>query len=197
MKYVIALYGKSGAGKDSVKDCLLEDYGRLAEEIKRYTTRPKRSEDDDSYHFVDESEFLTGSYEFSEHFIFRGWHYGTKRDSILSARSNLLLFTGDAKSVDALRKDIFEYSEEVTVIPIEIFSSKKERIMRAIGRVDFEMSAEEIASSISEIGRRFLTEDKEELPEIPGSYRVENKDRKISDALDAIREIMIKEMISC
>ena len=41
MKYIIALFGESGCGKDTIKDMLLQQFPEI-KPIMRMTTRPMR-----------------------------------------------------------------------------------------------------------------------------------------------------------
>jgi len=52
---LIILCGKSGSGKSTVAKYLTEKYG--LKEIKSYTTREKRYEDEDTHIFVDKNEY--------------------------------------------------------------------------------------------------------------------------------------------
>lgn len=52
----IILIGKSGSGKTTVANCLVNHFG--FQQIKTYTTRPKRTDElDDAYHFITNAEF--------------------------------------------------------------------------------------------------------------------------------------------
>jgi guanylate kinase len=77
MKIIIA--GKSGSGKDFLKNKLIIEKG-LKPNIS-CTTRPAREgeRDGETYHFMNEEEFMVGIKEgdFVEYQRFNGWLYGT------------------------------------------------------------------------------------------------------------------------
>lgn len=53
---LLLLIGPSGSGKTTIANRLEEKYGLT--QIRSYTTRPKRSEDEDSHTFITEEEFM-------------------------------------------------------------------------------------------------------------------------------------------
>ena len=55
MNGIILLAGKSGSGKSSVVEYLYKKYG--LREVLSYTTRPKRSKNDNTHIFVTDEEF--------------------------------------------------------------------------------------------------------------------------------------------
>ncbi|MFT8312921.1 MAG: guanylate kinase [Clostridium sp.] len=83
MNRIICLVGESGAGKSVTAECLeREGYNY----IKSYTTRPKRSENENGHIFVDENYFKN-KYEgtnYSEELIayteFHGYRYWSTRE---------------------------------------------------------------------------------------------------------------------
>lgn len=54
-KYIVLIVGESGSGKSTICDELNKRYG--LKQVKSYTTRPRRSEDEDGHTFISEEEF--------------------------------------------------------------------------------------------------------------------------------------------
>ena len=54
-KPIVLIVGESGSGKSTICNYLSETYG--LKELKSYTTRPKRNENDTSHTFVSQTEF--------------------------------------------------------------------------------------------------------------------------------------------
>ena len=54
-KYIVLIVGESGSGKSTICDELTKRYG--LKQVKSYTTRPRRSEDEDGHTFISDEEF--------------------------------------------------------------------------------------------------------------------------------------------
>ena len=54
-KYIVLIVGESGSGKSTICDELTKRYG--LKQVKSYTTRPRRSEDEDGHTFISVEEF--------------------------------------------------------------------------------------------------------------------------------------------
>ena len=54
-KYIVLIVGESGSGKSTICDELTKRYD--LKQVKSYTTRPRRSEDEDGHTFISEEEF--------------------------------------------------------------------------------------------------------------------------------------------
>ena len=54
-KYIVLIVGESGSGKSTICDELTKGYG--LKQVKSYTTRPRRSEDEDGHTFISDEEF--------------------------------------------------------------------------------------------------------------------------------------------
>ena len=54
-KYIVLIVGESGSGKSTICDELTKRYG--LKQVKSYTTRPRRSENEDGHTFISEKEF--------------------------------------------------------------------------------------------------------------------------------------------
>ena len=99
MYKIIALCGKSGAGKDSLMMAIFSHLEKYLNPIISHTTRPKREKEiaDKSYHFVSEDEFLTliDENKMLETTSFNNWYYGTSIDSLSNDKINIGVFNPD------------------------------------------------------------------------------------------------------
>ena len=99
MYKIIALCGKSGAGKDSLMIAIFSHLEKYLNPIISHTTRPKREKEiaDKSYHFVSEDEFLTliDENKMLETTNFNNWYYGTSIDSLSNDKINIGVFNPD------------------------------------------------------------------------------------------------------
>ena len=83
---ILALFGKSASGKDSIQKWITTNYPQLTNKIVSCTTRPPRSGEQDGvdYFFLSDEEFakkvLDGS--MLEATSFREWFYGTALDQL-------------------------------------------------------------------------------------------------------------------
>lgn len=149
---VIALFGKSGSGKDTVlkmSSIMLRSQLDL-HAIVSYTTRPKREREEEGidYHFVSKEKFIdmidTGTMlEFS---CFNGWYYGTSVASLSPDEVNIGVFNLDG--IKALKAN-----SHIDLIPIHIDCSDETRLRRQLDR--------EQKPNVKEIVRRFGTDEKD------------------------------------
>lgn len=99
MYKIIALCGKSGAGKDSLMMAIFSHLEKYLNPIISHTTRPKREKEiaDKSYHFVSKDEFLTliDENKMLETTSFNNWYYGTSIDSLSNDKINIGVFNPD------------------------------------------------------------------------------------------------------
>ena len=73
------LVGKSGCGKTTVADMLLDEY-EGTKVVKSVTTRPKRKPDEDDYYFLTEEEYDKAN--LVQHAKFSGYRYGATFDEV-------------------------------------------------------------------------------------------------------------------
>lgn len=164
---VIALFGKSGAGKDTIQNMLIEQNNNM-HKIVSCTTRPPREYEVDGvdYYFLTEEDFtikiIAG--DMLEHTIFRNWFYGTPIDSLDPNKTNIGVF-----NITGIRTMLEDPRLEVHPVYVQV--SDKTRLMRALNR--------EEAPDCYEICRRFLT-DEEDFQDIDFPYTVFNNERPLN-----------------
>ena len=147
---ILALFGKSASGKDSIQKWIVSNYPQLTNKIVSCTTRPPRSGEQDGvdYFFLSDEEFakkvLDGS--MLEATSFREWFYGTALDQLDKEKINIGVFniTGVECILDDPRLD---------VVPVWIYASDKARLRRSLDRED--------NPDCKEICRRFLADEKD------------------------------------
>lgn len=139
---VIALVGKSGAGKDYIMHQMAEEKGWRI--IVSSTTRPKRDYETEGvdYHFLTEKEFSAA--RFLETASFNGWHYGTRYEDLDPTRTNIGVFNPTGLKSLAAHDDI-----ELSIIYVK--ASDKTRLLRQLNR--------EEEPNVHEIVRRFYTDE--------------------------------------
>lgn len=160
---IIALFGESGSGKDSVLRDLCKYWPEVLYRIINCTTRPIRDNEqkDVSYHFLTNEKFaekvLNG--EMIEATEFNNWFYGTSINDLNEEKINVGVFNLDG--LEAILQD-----PRLLVKPVYIKTSPKERLIRAIKR--------ENEPNCHEICRRFLADEKDfgELEDIEFSYNI-------------------------
>ena len=153
---IIALFGKAGAGKDTILNELFNTYGSTLpiNKIISCTTRPPRDYETDGkdYFFHTDEEFLikVANGTMLEATKFREWFYGTSLDTLHKNKINIGVFNPDGicNLLETART-----SKNIDVIAIEIYASDKIRIIRQLNR--------EEEPDCMEICRRFQTDEKD------------------------------------
>ena len=146
---ILALFGKSGAGKDTIQKWLIEKFPNW-NGIVSCTTRPKREYERDGidYHFLEPDEFaekvLNGS--MLEATSFNDWFYGTSIDELKENTINVGVF--NIEGVSCLLED-----SRLEILPVYIQCYDRERLYRNLKR--------EKNPNCLEICRRFLTDEKD------------------------------------
>ena len=172
---IVALFGKSGAGKDAIQKRIVSsaDYHNIVS----CTTRPAREHEKNGidYFFLTNDEFAEKimNFEMLESTSFRGWYYGTSLDSLNQEKINIGVFNiaGIGIMLDDSRLD---------VLPICISAPDKVRLLRSLNR--------EENPDCAEICRRFQT-DEADFRTIDFDYEtVENID--LSSAIEEVQKII-------
>jgi guanylate kinase len=156
---IVALFGKSGSGKDTVLKALCKNQSTYNRIISSTTRPPREGEvDGKDYYFLDNIAFaekiLNGS--FIEATGFKNWFYGTDISSLDPSRINIGVFNINA--IECLKED-----SNLEVYPILIEAKDSIRLKRILSR--------EEDPDCEEICRRFLA-DKKDFSNIPFEYSV-------------------------
>lgn len=128
---IIAICGKSAAGKDTLAKCLTKYFrslGLYAHNMISATTRPPREGEKDGvdYYFINRQQFedLIHKEKLVEFATFRGWYYGVPFSSVQSGYINIGVF--NPQGLRTLQKYRYEY-EIVPVYIEEKFSTRMRR----------------------------------------------------------------------
>ena len=151
---IIALFGKSGAGKDTLLKMVMCTYPDL-HKIITTTTRPMRDYETQGkeYYFVEPAVFaekiLNG--DLIEATSFNNWFYGTDINQLKEDKINIGVFS--ITSIECLLED-----NKLDVYPVLIDASDKVRLIRTLNR--------EENPDCKEICRRFFA-DEQDFDDIP------------------------------
>lgn len=146
---VVAIVGKSGAGKDTLLHEVTQQLPNC-NEIISCTTRPPRANEINGVHY----NFLTAEdfckkincKEMLEYTTFNNWGYGTSIDSLAPNRINVGVF--NPEGVRALKKN-----DNIKEVIISIIASDKIRLMRQLNR--------EPNPNVKEIIRRYSADEED------------------------------------
>ena len=156
---IIALFGESGAGKDTIQQWMVSNLPET-KGIVSYTTRPKRDYEVEGkdYHFLTNEEFaikvLDGT--MLEATSFNDWFYGTAIDELDIEKINIGVF--NINGIECLLED-----SRINIIPVYVEVSEKTRLIRILNR--------EANPNCEEICRRFQA-DKRDFEDIPFDFEV-------------------------
>ena len=145
---VIALFGKSGAGKDYILKQYLSrgDY----HEIVSCTTRPPRDYEINGkdYHFLAEEQFaeIINKGEMLESTYFNNWYYGTPLSSLSKDKPNIGVF--NPEGIRSLLKIPY-----LKVEPIYVYADDGTRLLRQLIR--------ENNPDVKEIARRYYADERD------------------------------------
>jgi guanylate kinase len=181
---ILALFGESGAGKDTIKKVIVNNMDNI-NGIVSYTTRPSREKEVDGvdYHFVSNAEFanmvLDGS--MLEATSFNEWFYGTAISALQKDKINIGVFNPQA--IECLLQD-----SRLNVIPIYVYCSDKNRLLRSLKR--------EKNPDCSEICRRFLA-DKKDFSDADFDYIVYSNNNKNTNEKKMVSQMkgILKELV--
>ena len=181
MKYIIAIIGKAGAGKDTIQDMLCQQHKEY-HKIVSCTTRPKRENEIEgiNYYYLNNEEFaqkvING--DMLEATYFNGWHYGTSKNSLVDGINIGVFNPGGYDCLIQMPED------EVKLIGFYIIASDKTRMLRQLNREQF--------PDVHEIVRRFQAdeEDFEDLETAPAINVIINDNQNIQDVVDEINTII-------
>lgn len=161
---LIAICGKSAAGKDTLLQGMLEVIGNEAHEVISHTTRPPREGEVNgkNYHFIDDYHFTLKEMkgQMLEVASYREWRYGTAIDALDKDKINIGVF--NRKGIESLEKQ----SDKVDVYIVYMTASSKTRLLRSLHR--------EENPDVDEIVRRYLADEKEWSGYIGPNFIVSN-----------------------
>ena len=144
---IIALFGPSGAGKDTVMNWVLKKYPKELHKIINCTTRPRREYEKDGkeYFFLTDEEFATDviNNKMLEATAFNNWAYGTRDSELNKDKINIGVF--NIAAIQCLQNN-----PDINILPIYIHTDDKERLIRALNR--------EEEPNCAEICRRFISD---------------------------------------
>ena len=182
---VLALIGKSGAGKDTILKSTCHSHPLIFNPIVSCTTRPIRDLEvpGEDYHFISEIEFtdkvLRG--EMLEATEFRGWFYGTPVNSLAHDKINIGIFSPAA--VEALIDD-----PRLHVVVVEISCSDKLRLTRSLMR--------EVNPDCREICRRYFADEEDFAKmDVEPDFVIESTNESDTDLLRA-PDFSVKKLAS-
>lgn len=146
---VIAIYGKSASGKNTLLQRII-NYNPELHQIIGCTTRPIRENEIDGkdYFFLSLEEFAHKDRrgEMLETAQFREWFYGTSIDGLNPNLINVGIFN-PAALLQLMN------NERVDLFAVQVQASNKTRLMRSLKR--------EINPDVDEIVRRYLADKKD------------------------------------
>ena len=185
MKFLVAIIGKAGSGKDTIQNLLCErnkDFSKIVS----YTTRAKRENEREGidYHYITNDEFsekiLNG--DMLEATYFNHWHYGTSKESLVDG-INIGVFNPDG--YDCL---IQTTDKDIKLIGFYIKASDKTRMLRQLNR--------ETNPDVSEIVRRYSADEEDfiDVEYMPGILSIDNDNRDIQDVVSEIEQ-NIRDMV--
>ena len=149
-KKILALFGKAGAGKDTICKQLCSAFE--INKLIRTTTRPKRDNETDGVEYNFESQesvterILNADEDLLEIGVFNNWIYTTPLDQV---KDGWNITTCDVDAVNQM----LDNRNDIEIYPVYIYASDKTRLIRALNR--------EEDPNISEIIRRFLSDEED------------------------------------
>ena len=179
---IIALFGKSGAGKDAIQKWLVSNLPN-ANRIVSCTTRPPRDNEINGidYYFITPDKFTQKVIDGTmlEATEFNGWFYGTTLNSLEQDKINIGVFNPCA--IECILQD-----SRLNVFPLFVVADDRERLIRSLYREQY--------PDYKEICRRFLTDEKDFADiDFKYDYYLNYQEKDFSNIL---RESYIKDFIN-
>ena len=170
MSKIIALFGKSASGKDTIQNYMCKNY-KNTHKIISCTTRPPRVNEVNGkdYFFISQDDFYNRFFDnkMLETTVFNNWFYGTSIDQLRYGKINIGVFNiqGTYSLLNRQNSTLKNYE----IIPIMVCCSDKTRLLRSLTRD---------GNSCLEICRRFLADEKD-FEKIPFEYQTINNNNDI------------------
>ena len=159
MGKIFCIIGKSGSGKDTIKNSLMEIINQNYDfkEIIQCTTRPKRDGETDGkeYHFVTpelmrEDDSHNDIFELRSYDTVDGtWYYYTRNSDIDIYENNYITIG----TIESFRTLSLHFGKN-RVIPIYIYTSSKQRLEWMIER-----ESRNLVSNYKEVCRRYIADE--------------------------------------
>lgn len=172
---VIAICGKSAAGKDTLLQTMLNVLGDEVHEIISHTTRPPREGEVEgkNYYFTTDDIFMRKIWhnEMLETAKYRNWWYGTAIDALEEDKINIGVF--NRKGLDSLKN----YKGDLDLYVVYVIADDKVRLLRSLHREEH--------PDVAEIVRRYQADEEEWRGYVGANFIVENSgdgigyDRKV------------------
>lgn len=196
MKYILALVGESGCGKDTIKDHILAKHPEI-KPIVRLTNRPMRENEEQykPYAFVTLHALQKMALMETEKFMEveeikdNDWFYATHKELSFKFESPSDIYIGcySAESIDNLHQACVIMSDEFKLIPIKIEVEDKVRLNRQLMRED--------NPDCYEICRRYLSDVKEYANGLDFPYYEVDNNGDLNQTLEAISVIIESETV--
>lgn len=189
MKKILAFFGKSGCGKDTILKKHYDEQGQGYEGlpplniITLYTTRPQRENEINGkdYFFVSHKEMLNlienGNIIHAS--FFNNWCYGISISSLKDNYINIGIF--NIETIEELLK-----IAELDILPVYVTASNKNILLRCLNR--------EQNPDCHEICRRFLA-DEEDFLSIPFEYITLPNDAPLPNYMNIFNREDIKNWV--
>lgn len=198
MGKIFYMMGKSASGKDSIFRMLAGDKELALKTVVMYTTRPKRSGEEDGreYFFRDHAFLLRQQAEGkviecrTYETVLGPWSYFTLDDGQINLCRFNYLMMGTLESYENMKR-YFEGNGRKAMIPVYIEVEDGERLLRALRR---EMCEKE--PHYAEVCRRFLADSEDfcgERLEKLGINRV-FQNRELLDCRDEIKAVILEKI---
>lgn len=152
MYNIVAIFGKSGVGKDTLLKFLCKNKNYHA--IVSYTTRPPRENERDGidYHFIDKFTFSekVAKSEMLEYTEFKkDWFYGTGIDDLRTSKTNIGVF--NPSGIISLIKIAEKEPDKYNIMFCCVETDEKTRLLRSLNREEY--------PDCREICRRFISDE--------------------------------------
>ena len=168
MPRIYCVIGKSGTGKDTLMEYLLNNESHDLKKIIPYTTRPMRENEINgvNYYYVSESEMNKMDTEGRiiekrcYHTVHGDWYYFTSSDNISEDKKNIIITTQEAL------KYFFEKYGMENIYVIYLKLDDKIRLERCINR-----ESQQTEPNYKEVCRRFLADENDFDEEEINNYK--------------------------
>lgn len=167
------IVGMSGSGKTTLADRLCQEYPGT-HSVVSCTTRPKRTPDENDYHFLSDSEYEAA--DLVQHASFAGYKYGATRDELNQSSWFVVCPEGIP--------ELYENYPERDVVVIYLETSPEVRYQRMIARGDTPEAAQ---ARIDHDEKSFGTiEDDSEVVYIDGNRDMDAVFQEVKNIIEDI-----------